>query len=306
MRLTKHLNAKAILLDLHPETKEELIRTMATALSAVVTQNGDELAADAIISGILAREARENTGFGNGLAFPHARYGELDTMAISLAVLRNGIDYGSRDQQPVKVVCMILAPETKPTLTLKTMAQLARFFKEPGAMDKLLAATTGAEVSALIDHAQIDLDVAVTALDIMAPPDCAVTAATSLRKVTHMMSRRHLNALPVIDDQRQVIGEISCAGLFQTGMPEFFTKLKSVGFICEFDPFDQYFAAESQASAADVMDSHYCVMPPTATLLEIVFALTVKNFPAVYVVEPSGKLIGIIDQSTVLDHVINV
>jgi len=306
MRFSKHLNPKSVLLGIKAGNKEELFRQMAAAmlLNADIHQAG--LTEDTIVKAILTREAQATTGIGKGFAFPHARVAGLDTLAISLAVLTEDFEYGSIDNKPVKVVCMVLAPEKRPTLALKVMSQVARFFDSPVEAAKLHAAKTGEEVVACIDQAQIDLDVAVTAWDIMSAPDVAVPQDMPLRKVTKMMSSQHLNAVPVVDGEDKVIGEISCARLFQLGVPEFFTKLKSVGFICEFDPFDKYFAEESQALAKDVMLTECCVLPPDATLLEVIFELTVKQRAAVYVADKQGKLLGVVDQSTVLDQVLNI
>ena len=128
---------------------------------------------------------------------------------------------------------------------------------------------------------------------------------TPIKEVTRRMSERHTNAVPVLDPDGQVVGEITCEALFQYGLPDFFLQLRSVSFIADFDPFEKYFESEGGMKAGDIMSPDFAALPPQASLLEIVFALTVLRHPKVYVVE-SGKLLGTIDQSQVLDRIINI
>jgi hypothetical protein len=46
-------------------------------------------------------------------------------------------------------------------------------------------------------------------------------------------------------------------------------------------------------------------MPADATILEIVFALAVKQRPQIYVVDGGKKWIGTVDRAAVLNNVIN-
>ena len=306
MRLSKHLIPKSVMINARPDGKGDLLRQMAAAvaLNPAVARAG--LTVDRIIEAINARESQGSTGIGNGFAFPHARMAELDTIAIALGLLEEEMDYGSIDDKPVKVVCLVLVPEKNPTLALKVMSQVARLFNNPVEAEKIRTARDSEAIIECINGTDMMLDVSITAQDIMRPPMVHITPDMPLRKLTRLMSTHRLNAVAVVDDQDCIVGEISCARLFQLGVPEFFTKLKSVGFICEFDPFEKYFFEEAHSVARDVMTTDFCAMPSSSTLLEIVFALTVQHHPCVYVVSSKGKLVGVVDQSAVLDQVINI
>jgi CBS-domain-containing membrane protein len=120
------------------------------------------------------------------------------------------------------------------------------------------------------------------------------------------MLEHSLSAVPVAGSDGQIVGEITCDILFRYGLPDFFTRLKSVAFIREFDPFEKYFEKEADSVAGDVMSDHPAVMPPTATLLEIVFALAVEKHMNVYIVAENGALVGVIDRAAVLDRILNL
>lgn len=120
-----------------------------------------------------------------------------------------------------------------------------------------------------------------------------------------MMSREQLRAIPVLDDQKRVVGEITSEQLFRYGLPDFFAKLKSVSFIAEFDPFEKYFADERNVPVGDVMETNARIVPLDYTVMEIVFDLAIQRFNKLYVTDADGHWVGTIDQGTVLNNVIN-
>ncbi|HQL95728.1 MAG TPA: CBS domain-containing protein, partial [Candidatus Hydrogenedentes bacterium] len=128
---------------------------------------------------------------------------------------------------------------------------------------------------------------------------------TPLKEVTRIMNQHMLESVSVTDADGTLLGQITCDQLFKLGMPDFFTQLKSVSFIREFDPFEKYFQKETGALARDVMTADMATLPEEATLLEVVFELAVRRHPKIYVVR-AGKRVGVIDRSLVLDRVINI
>ena len=87
-------------------------------------------------------------------------------------------------------------------------------------------------------------------------------------------------------------------------MPNFFTQLRTISFIREFDPFERYFKHAQNAAAKDVMSEHFSALAEDATLLEVVFELAVRRFPVVHVLR-DGRHVGAIDRNAVLKYVIN-
>ena len=94
--------------------------------------------------------------------------------------------------------------------------------------------------------------------------------------------------------------------LFKLGIPDFFSQLKSVGFIRYFDPFENYFAVEAGSLVKDVMNTNCKTFSPDTTLIEIVFAISVQHYPLVYIVNSNNDLLGVIDQTLLLERIINL
>ncbi|MDP8218422.1 MAG: PTS sugar transporter subunit IIA [Candidatus Theseobacter exili] len=305
MLLSKYLLPDLIVLNVHSKDKWDLLDLMVrTITKSPSLQNHPEISLDESQEAIITREKQTSTGIGKGFAFPHARMASLKTVAVCLAILDKPLDFESLDGNPVEIACMVLTPLESPTIALKIMSQVAGLFSDVQTKKMFLKTNKPEEIFRYIKKKAIAIDVPITAEDIMRKPIFTVYPDTPLKYITRQMSLHRMNAVAVVNEKMNVIGEISCDLLFKFGIPDFFAQLKSVSFISEFDPFEKYFREEAHSVASDIMTSDIAVMSPDATLLEIVFALTVKRHPKVYVVK-DGKHVGVIDQSAVLDRIIN-
>ena len=87
-------------------TKDEVLNTLIDRLAQV----DGMVPHDDLAWGIFHRESLMSTGIGNGIAVPHVRLDNIDTPSMALAVCPDGIaDYQSPDNQPVKLVFMVVA-----------------------------------------------------------------------------------------------------------------------------------------------------------------------------------------------------
>jgi mannitol/fructose-specific phosphotransferase system IIA component (Ntr-type) len=257
-----------------------------------------------IRSAILQRERTRPTCIGADLAFPHARVSGLSGFVACMATLRHDLDYEAHDPTAVRMVWMVVAPEESPTLALKAMAIVGALM-ENGAKEVLLAASDPAAVHRYLQSLQLVMDVPITAREVMRRPRVGVTLDTPLRQVTREMLDKDVECVSVSDADGRMVGEITCDMLFKTGVPDFFSQLASVAFIRQFDPFEKYFQSEADARAGDVMSSDFAAVGEEATLMEVVFLLSVRGYPKVYVVR-DGRRVGVIDRAAVLDRILNL
>ena len=114
------------------------------------------------------------------------------------------------------------------------------------------------------------------------------------------------NAPGTVLDGKKLVGELSSVELFKLGIPDFFSQLKSVGFIRYFDPFEKYFAVEAASRVEDVMNRELPSFHPDATLIEVVFAISVLKQPVIYVTNHKQELQGVISQAQLLGRIINL
>lgn len=106
-------------------TKEEVLNTLIDRLAQVEGM----VPHDDLAWGIFLRESLMSTGIGNGIAVPHVRLENIDSPSMALAVCPDGIsDYQSPDNQPVKLIFMVVAGGQQRATHLKILASIGSLF----------------------------------------------------------------------------------------------------------------------------------------------------------------------------------
>lgn len=288
---------------LKAESRDELFSAIIRSLcTESFYKLNPKLTHEDILSSLIAREAQRSTAVGELIAFPHARLDYLAQPLFAVATLPVPVDF---DGQPVRIVCLILSPLLEPTVSLKVMAKMTRIFLDPTLKESVLAATQANDLFNLFEQCNPNIDKSICASDIMRAPRWSISPETTISTCSHLMSQHALDVVPVVDENGRIQGEVSTDELFRYGLPEFFSKLKSVSFIAEFDPFQKYFTDERNALVITCMNRAVQRVPMEYTIMEIVFDLAIKKYHCLYVIDDAGRWLGSIDRSTVLDNVIN-
>ena len=287
-----------------PATSQEQV--FEGMLKALCTEEFYEvnphLSHDEILKALMKREDQRTTAVGEEIAFPHARLEHLSQALVAIATLDEPVMFA---EFPVRIVCLFLVPASDASISLKLMAQLSRLLMNPVHREQVLAAPDSEALRSIVKQHNPRIDKTIEARDIMRPPRFSILEDEPVSFCSHTMSENNLTAIPVINNEHQIVGEITVERLFKYGLPDFFSKLKSVSFIAEFDPFEKYFEDERNILARDMMEATHRTVPVEYTIMEIVFDLAIRNFSKLYVTDETGRWIGTIDKSIVLDNVIN-
>jgi mannitol/fructose-specific phosphotransferase system IIA component (Ntr-type) len=105
--------------------------------------------ADAL-KAILKREMNFSTALGHQTAFPHARLASLSKPLLAIGKSRSGISFPSPDNQPVKVMFLILTPFNEPTLQLNILSQLSVLISNITLRKRLFSAANPADLLNII------------------------------------------------------------------------------------------------------------------------------------------------------------
>ena len=111
---------------LDQDNKIDCLRGLVRCLSES-EELGNE---DSIFDAIMEREQLLSTGFGLGLAIPHAKLNIIDDFIVGLAIHRDGVPFDSLDDQPVHILVMILGPDQKQDEYLKVLSRVTAFLKD--------------------------------------------------------------------------------------------------------------------------------------------------------------------------------
>lgn len=110
-------------------------RDKESALRAVVEHMRlpDEVDRDFLLRVLLAREALQSTGIGDGIAIPHVRNPivlHVPRPMVTLCFLEKPVDFAALDGQPVHVLFSLISPTVRAHLRL--LSRLAFALHDPG------------------------------------------------------------------------------------------------------------------------------------------------------------------------------
>lgn len=145
-RLIGMLSPKLFLSDMKATTRREAIRELLT----LVDQQVGLADYDEIERLAWQREEVAATGIGNGVAIPHARIAGLKGPIVAVGISEAGIDFDAPDGQPAHVIFLLITPQEDPSVQLNLSASIARTFRDPESLPKVLRANNYTELLATL------------------------------------------------------------------------------------------------------------------------------------------------------------
>lgn len=104
-------------------------QTILAALSRIFADSWN-LDADEVLERLELREKLGSTGFGRGLAIPHARYPDLARPVTTVMKLRQPVAFDAADGLPVDLVFGLLSPESSGATHLYALAAISRMMRD--------------------------------------------------------------------------------------------------------------------------------------------------------------------------------
>jgi mannitol/fructose-specific phosphotransferase system IIA component (Ntr-type) len=147
--LSDLLTPPRIRVPLHATDKPAALRALVAAAA-----EGVNAAADDLLAAIEEREAVLSTGIGHGVAVPHGRSGQVATLLVSAGVLPSPIEFGSLDGLPVRLLFLLVGPESEAGLHVKALSRITRLVRQPLIRDRLLHTTSGDEFHRVLREAE--------------------------------------------------------------------------------------------------------------------------------------------------------
>lgn len=152
MRITELLDLRSISLDAVPASKQEAL-DMAVALMAKSGKIRDE---EAYRREVYLREEESTTGVRGGIAIPHGKCDAVIRPGLAAMVIPNGVDFDSLDGEPVHLIFLIAAPNTKDNVHLDVLSKLSVLLMDEQFSEKLRRAKTAEEFLRIVDEADAE------------------------------------------------------------------------------------------------------------------------------------------------------
>lgn len=151
MKFADFVSAEAIRSDLQANTKEGVVREMASALLDAGKVTAGEL--DSIVKAIMKREELGSTGIGRGVAVPHTKHPSVDRLVGTVAVSRTGVDFESLDGEKVQLFFLLVSPPDRPGDHLRALENISRQLRDDMFCKFLKQAKTREDIQHLLEEA---------------------------------------------------------------------------------------------------------------------------------------------------------
>jgi len=155
MHLMDFIRTDAILADLKADSARAAIDEMVEALVKAKAVSAAERRK--VVDAILKRERKGTTGFGNGVAIPHAKHESVKGVVATLARSAAGVEFAALDGQPVHLLFLLVSNPEKPEEHLKAMEHIFRSIKNDNLRRFMSQATTRQELVDLLREADEEL-----------------------------------------------------------------------------------------------------------------------------------------------------
>ncbi len=296
MKLSSLLNPKLIRCGLSAKTKEEALDEVIGVLAA-----GTPGVTDAELRAALAeREKLGPFSMAKGCAFPHARTEKVQEFRIALGTAPAGIDFKAPDGNPIRLVVLFVIPKKHSNLYLATLAQFLNVFGVEDNLQRVLKASTGDEFVAVVDG--LAGKPAGATVSTALP---TVTLQTPLARAVEVLTASRADAVPVVDAEGNLVGELTAAALLQLGVREHFLRLSSTVTLKGGDPIDAVLRSHADAPIEGlgvVSPNGFRTVQEEEPLVEMAVRLCHAGARSAYVLR-GRKLAGVVTTGEILKRI---
>jgi len=299
VKLANLLMERRININLQAGTKEEAVHELLD----MIKREGVRLDFEAIERSIWEREEVEDTSYGRGVAFPHARTDAVEEMYILVGISRPGLKDKTPDGIPVHMTCLLLTPSTIAKLYLQTLSGLAAFTRMEGTLDKLLMITHARDLIKLISDANVVVDKELMVKDVMRHDVATVTPDDTLKDVANKMFRNRLSALAVVDENGKLLGVISDRDLIKAALPDYQALISNLNYSLDVEPFEELLKREDKIKVSQLFRDEYEVTTPETRIVEVAAMMIFKDVRRVFVTS-DDNLVGVLLRKDIVNMII--
>ena len=145
MQLARFLDCDAIKTALPGGNKRSLMKQLADLAGQRLS-----IKPAIVLAGLNEREQLGSTGFGQGVAIPHAKIDGLEKVYGLFVRLGDPVDYKAIDGRPVDLVFLLLSPPDAGAEHLKALAAISRVTRDVATLERLRGARSRDALAAVL------------------------------------------------------------------------------------------------------------------------------------------------------------
>lgn len=253
-----------------------------------------------IVDMVLRRERMAPTIVGEGVMLPHARIEGLDRPYLALGIYPAGIPF-TEGQTPVKLVFLLLVPEKEPARYLQILRAIANLLRDTCAVERLAALRSPEEVMQVLRRKELKLPDYICAGDLMETSVETLHMGAPLSAAFEAFMMRGIQELPIVDEERHLVGAIDTRALLGSFIPTGLRKLfpKMQGHLDDtMEALADKLRETSTTRVCEAMNDRICTCQVDTPAREIAADLAENNATVSYVLDANRKLIGAIPLAT--------
>lgn len=143
MNLFSLLSSNSVIHNLSVSSKKELINALVDTLEDQF-ESAEQL--EEVRKAVFEREKIMSTGVGKALAIPHAKTKAVTKNFAAFALLEEPLDYNSIDNEPVRLVFLLVGPESNNSQHIKLLSRISRLMNSGSFREQILGCTGKGEI----------------------------------------------------------------------------------------------------------------------------------------------------------------
>ncbi len=150
MLLTDLLTPGRISIPFQAVDKESAIRQLVELFAA----DAGIAQVDEVLRAVQEREAVLSTGVGNGVAIPHGKSPAVPELGMAVGLLESPVDFEALDGQPVRLIFLLVGPETAAGAHIKALSRISRLVRHAAVRERLFAVGDARAFLAALEEAE--------------------------------------------------------------------------------------------------------------------------------------------------------
>lgn len=296
MKISTLLSPKLIRCGLAAKTKEEALEEMLQLMAAETPG----VTLPELKAALAEREKLGPFSMAKGCAFPHARTEKVSDFRIALGTVPAGLDFKAPDGNLIRLVVLFVIPKKHSNLYLHTLAQFLNLFSSEEQLLKAVQAPSGEAMIAVIEAAAGRPPGSGSG-----PVPIGVSASTPLSKAVEIFASTRADALPVVDGEGNLVGELTPGSLLQLGVRELFLQRAQTASLQGGGAIESVLRGHADASVESlgvIASNGYKTVQEDEPLIEMAVKLCHAGARGAYVLR-GRKLVGSVTTGEILKKI---
>jgi len=139
--------------------------------------------------------------------------------------------------------------------------------------------------------------------DLMTKNVITVLQSMNVRDAAEMLFKMGISGLPVINDQKKLVGMITEKDIIGMALPKYVEKLGSLAYTFDMVPFAKTLAEADKVLVKEIMRKDVITATVGTSVPEVARIMIVKRIRRIPILDQEGRLVGIIARHDIVKEI---